>query len=332
MLKNNRSLLFILLGIFLMAVTACGKANDNIVFNPDTGQHPSSWIEKHGDSFLNDASVCYECHGEDLQGGISKVGCFSDSFDGTSCHGALAFHGPGWEDPDLHGSSAKAKPDRFEGFQACRRCHGNNFRGGIIRLSCYTGGCHDLGIPHSPAPWNGVSASRTHTNTHWENGTVCAVCHAGDSSTPAPADTPINCFNNTLCHANVHHNDTWVTGHAGPASSDNTSCSTANCHGTDYRGGAVGIGCYDCHLGGPDASSRIMHPNLWSDPEDQHENYLESRGKNASSCSPSWPGVAQYCHGDGLPKDSGLLAAPPNGSWSKGPTCYDCHGKKWSLP
>jgi hypothetical protein len=169
-------------------------------------------------------------------------------------------------------------------------------------------------------------------DTHWENTDVCAVCHEGESPAPAPAGTPLNCFNNTLCHGNVVHDDAWKTDHAPPATSDNSGCAVDNCHGSDYQGGAVGVGCYDCHLGGQNASDYIMHPNLWNDPEDSHDNYLESRGKNASSCSPSWPGIAQYCHGDGLPNDSNLLLAPPNGSWSKGPTCYSCHDKEWSSP
>jgi hypothetical protein len=331
-MTSHRVILVLILGVFLTMMSGCGDARSGTVFDSETGRHSSSWVENHGDSFLDDPNVCYECHGDDLLGGISEVSCFSKSQDGTACHGEFAFHGPGWDDPDNHGAEAKAKPARFRGFQACRNCHGADFSGGLIRLTCYTASCHDTDIPHSPAPWDGSGGGRTHTNTHWENGFVCAICHQGESLTPATTGTPINCFNNTLCHGNTHHSDDWVTAHAPTARSSNSSCASSNCHGTDYRGGAVGIGCYDCHLGGPDESDRIMHPNLWSDPEERHEDYLESRGKNASSCSPSWPGVAQYCHGDGLPRDSGLLSAPPEGSWSKGPTCYDCHGKKWNSP
>ncbi len=329
----NRALYLFFLGIiFSMVLPGCGDPRSSASFDPVTGKHSSSWVQEHGSRFLSDALICYECHGDALDGGISELGCFSSERDGVACHGSGAFHGPGWGDPDLHGPDAKAIPERYKGFQECRVCHGDDFSGGIMRVSCYTSSCHDLGVPHSPAPWNSVSGGYMHMDTNWQNTDVCAICHLGETSTPAPAGTPVNCFNNTLCHGNVSHDEGWETDHALTARSDNTSCAADSCHGTDYRGGAVGVGCYDCHLGGPNDSDYIMHPNLWMDPEDTHDNYLESRGGNATSCSPSWPGIAQYCHGDGLPDNDTLLTAPPNNSWSKGPTCYDCHDREWSSP
>jgi hypothetical protein len=79
------------------------------------------------------------------------------------------------------------------------------------------------------------------------------------------------------------------------------------------------VSCYHCHLGGPSGGK---HPSGWGNPQENHEEYFESNGKNATACA------QKYCHGTDLKGGS----APPNGSWSKGPSCYTCHGKEWKIP
>lgn len=84
---------------------------------------------------ITDTSICTECHGEDLAGGISLISCFSchDGPDGDSGHpegwpldttDTVAFHGK-------YGS-------RYD--NACRICHGINLTGGI-GPACSI--CHD---------------------------------------------------------------------------------------------------------------------------------------------------------------------------------------------
>jgi hypothetical protein len=287
---------------------------------------PPSTTRTHTDVHGSNANICAQCHAGQSPT-PAPVGTPPDCFNNTLCHGTSAVHITGWNNPDLHGLSAKTAPALDSGFAYCQTCHGTDFSGGGVLVSCYNTNCHGSGAPHSLAPW------LLHTDTHSGNADVCAQCHAGESPTPAPSGTPPDCFNNTLCHGGLRaHPVGWETDHAPVAVSNNTSCGTSACHGTDFEGGAVGMGCFDCHLGGPNPSPFKMHPNLWQDPNRDHRSYLKNLNKNASSCSPSRPGIAQYCHGDGLPNDPTQLSAPPNGSWSPSRTCHDCHGKKWTVP
>jgi len=73
----------------LFAVGACGKVNDEASLINNTGQHSANWVILHGASAAVSTSSCTQCHGADLTGGISKVGCFStsqSSFSGFVCH------------------------------------------------------------------------------------------------------------------------------------------------------------------------------------------------------------------------------------------------------
>ncbi|UCG78099.1 MAG: hypothetical protein JSV21_11165 [Nitrospirota bacterium] len=316
--------------LFFIAIisASCSDGNSNSVFSSDTG-HPNGWTGNHGQGFFNSPDICSECHGTDLLGGISTVSCFSADLNGISCHaGGPPGHPNPFSDPDTHGAVAKAAPGFTSGFAFCSACHGTDFSGGISGISCYT--CHGVSAPHSPQPWRN---GRTHIDTHFDNADSCAECHYNDPINPAPQPGSPGCFNSTLCHAGVH-DTAWTTDHVLTARFDQSSCSTSNCHGTDLTGGLSGISCYRCHLGGPVPGSGIMHPNRWTDPENSHPNYVENRGGNASSCSPTAPSganVAQYCHGTDLLSGS-LRIAPPNGSWSSAPSCFSCHGKEWSVP
>lgn len=90
----------------------------------------------------------------------------------------------------------------------------------------------------------------THTDTNPDNAPVCALCHGGQSPTPAPQGTPPGCFNNTLCHATpAGHPAGWSDpGQHGVTAEQNFSvCKT--CHGPTYNGGSATTTCYLCHNG-----------------------------------------------------------------------------------
>ena len=175
----------------------------------------------HHGVFLSAPSSCYECHGKDLMGGISKVSCFSASRDGITCHaGGPSGHPAGWSNPDVHGKAAKALSAGLRGFAHCQVCHGTDFSGGIAKTTCLnTAGCHGASIfsPHSPSPWRDINTTgaRTHASTDASNAAACAGCHLNGSnssrkpSPAAPAGTPPNCFNNTLCHGVEGHDTGW---------------------------------------------------------------------------------------------------------------------------
>ena len=201
----KRSLIIQLL--FLIALAGCTSSpNSQSVINPDTGKHSADWITVHPDHYIADAAQCKECHGVDLKGGITGVSCFSADFNGVGCHAlGPAGHPANWAVPAQHGTAAKGAPTRIPiaGFSICQLCHGADFLGGSVSISCQS--CH-TSAPH-PTAWLPTSAYK-HNTTDTMNAAVCANCHTGGNNSPLPpppapsVGTPIGCFNNTLCQQN----------------------------------------------------------------------------------------------------------------------------------
>ncbi len=81
--RYNRSLLLLAV---LALLSSCNSMNKESGLDPDTGKHSSTWITDHPAAYQKDQTVCTQCHGSDLKGGISGVSCFSASFAGISCH------------------------------------------------------------------------------------------------------------------------------------------------------------------------------------------------------------------------------------------------------
>ncbi len=158
-MKHVRTYLFIpLLALMLLS---CSKANDKAVsINPVTGKHPAGWTSPgnggmHTARYIAGPSACYQCHGKNLNGGISGVSCFSSVRSGITCHpgGPLAGHPAGWAAPAAHGASAKALLAGQDGIAHCRQCHGSDLSGGSSGKSCLNnaGGPGAGGLaPHSP--------------------------------------------------------------------------------------------------------------------------------------------------------------------------------------
>ena len=268
--------------LFLVA-SACSTGNDRAPnIDPRTGKHPTAWAVanvggNHPSAYLAGPSACFECHGKDLDGGISKVSCFSASRSGIACHpGGPSGHPDGWAAADVHGAAAKAVSSGIRGFAHCQICHGSDFLGGMAKKSCLnTDGCHGAGVlaAHARTPWRDVgnTGARTHASSDVSNAAACAVCHANganSSRTPSPAPpagTAPGCFNNTLCHGMEGHAAGWnapgAHGAAAKAAAGGITISGVNnpvssfgacvsCHGTDYDGGAAGQSCLNtagCH-------------------------------------------------------------------------------------
>ncbi len=139
---------------------------------------------------------------------LLSVGCSQGS--GALINPDTGKHAPQWGTPAVHGAAAKGAASSTTGFSACKECHNTDFSGGISNTTCLnTTGCHGAGInaPHAPAPWRG--GTWTHVNTDQSNAPVCAQCHtngANSSIKPSPFDQGAapGCFNNTLCHAQLH--------------------------------------------------------------------------------------------------------------------------------
>jgi hypothetical protein len=88
---------------------------------------------RHGKIFLENKSTCKTCHGEDLQGGNTKISC-------QSCHSVYP-HSPEFKTTTLHGSQF------LDNRSQCMSCHGSDFSGADTSVSCMN--CHNY--PHDKA-------------------------------------------------------------------------------------------------------------------------------------------------------------------------------------
>lgn len=161
------------------ALSGCGDENSKAVFSP-VGGHPSNWSTGHKASVKADTESCFECHGENLDGGISKVSC-------TACH----LGSPGNVHPLQWGSYAYARHSRYVneyGTSSCANaaCHGTDLTGvpnsGPSCSSCHIGGP----LNQHPAAWGPVNGNynlKLHGQYGDANGlTSCRniVCHGAN--------------------------------------------------------------------------------------------------------------------------------------------------------
>jgi hypothetical protein len=151
---------FFLLLASLAALAACGKANGDAPSVSATGKHPADWVHTHPTDAQAKVNSCTECHGEDLAGGITRVGCFSNpmtTFNGFACHAASPVTTPGCD--SCHGTppNGNTAPNRAN-------AHDTHFQlPEVAALSCPT--CHfgaGFGTPnHAKATASGGIARAT---------------------------------------------------------------------------------------------------------------------------------------------------------------------------
>jgi hypothetical protein len=188
-LEGEKISFLMVIALMGLIVSACGDSNDQSLLNPITGKHPANWNVDHRTAYFSKSDQCQECHGPDLRGGISKVSCFSASFDGFTCHaGGPVSHAIPFTDPALHGSPAKSD------LSNCQQCHGQpgtiNFNGGLSSIACST--CHTPAGAH-PTDWEG-SGTYSHRNSG-NRSVACAICHNVTAATPpGPNPRAPSCF------------------------------------------------------------------------------------------------------------------------------------------
>jgi hypothetical protein len=227
--------------------------------------------------------------------------------------------------PQLHGIAAKAKPSLTttginQGFSMCQSCHGLDFNGGVVGVSCFT--CHNppMHVPHPFDPtvattnWFNITGTDvTHTNTDPTNAPTCALCHTQGANLRTPLLTSYasgqpGCFNSTLCHGGI----------------------TAD-HGFPYPGsvhGPVAIppfsDCLSCHLNTPDNIGN--YPVARGTPPNCRGCHVKASPENGCG----------GCHG--IDDPNALVSGRPNGSTFPDIqgghfivdhtffACTDCHG------
>lgn len=333
----SKTVLFIALAL---SMVACSKRNEKAdTINPVTGKHPSGWAVAgtgglHPARYQAGPSGCLECHGKNLNGGISGVSCFTASRSDINCHpSGPSGHPKGWSAPDAHGASAKAMAAGKDGIAHCQVCHGSDLAGGIAHVSCLNAaGCHGAGVmaPHSLSPWRdfGHTGARSHVSTDASNAAGCAVCHSGGAnstrhpSPAAPAGTAPGCFNNTLCHGVEGHATGWSAAFAhGEAAKSAASGNTGflactQCHGAHYDGGTALQSCLNvvgCH----GATVVAPHPAKPWRSTSGGASHMSTDVSNAGQCA--------VCHTGGANS-----SRVPRAGDKKGLTgCFDntlCHG------
>ena len=172
------------------ALFACGKANDQAPALSSVNKHPDTWLTEHRVAYRQKPDSCRECHGPDLLGGVTKIGCSTNS-----CHSGnhpprdiihpIPFKGT----TDLnkaHGAMAK------KDLTICQACHGKaggagsnprfNLVFGSLSAGCESSGCHNLNMAH-PKPWQTHASSGNQPNS-------CALCHGANFEGSAASGAP----------------------------------------------------------------------------------------------------------------------------------------------
>ncbi len=285
-----------------LPILGCSNPNSATVFNAGTGRHDTAgWLPGQHATVVKQSTVsaCIQCHGPDLDGGISGVSC-------VSCHlgGSTNIHPQSWEPVVLdHGRYAAAN-----GSRECsnRYCHGADL-GGVAQSGPSCSACHlesaagvhssswkTPALDHASYVSTNGTTSCSNLNCHGtglegvdRSGPSCTSCHIGDPAHVHPAIwDPVSRDHAAYAKAN-----------------GTTACSNQYCHGTGLAGIAQsGPSCSSCHLGG---TTRV-HPSEWTSPVLDHKAYAETNG--VLGCSNA------ACHGTTLA-----------GVQGSGPACDSCH-------
>lgn len=186
-------------------------------------------------NYRHSTTNCQLCHDTDLSRVFNGSSCIS-------CHGSYPllhkqntplWQGPGPSSAGQHGSYFRTSSANAE---ECKKCHGNDYRGGV-RIgdkSCYS--CHDS-FPHSSNWYVPNSTTQVHgeyvrINLSGDPTSCGADCHGADfQSGPA-----VSCMNSN-CHPDYPHvQPNWSsgTGHGAAFSSR-------------YNSDSTGVACWNCH-------------------------------------------------------------------------------------
>lgn len=223
---------------------------------------------------------------------VAGWGCSSGvSTSGLSLVNPQGDHPAGW----ISAHPSSARPDGGP----CKLCHGDNLRGGIAGVSCFTAssggqGCHTNGPAFHPASWlDRGGGGGFHGNAFTDNVLIrnlaCTDCHDPDDPAEPPGFICLDCHFNIAGTQRVPTGSAYahgrITGHHGPGIGDDPAVSSvcSNCHETNNRFGYMPQPlCHNCHPPFPVK----FHPAGWDAPG-QH-------GVSAKAV-PSTTGGFPYC-------------------------------------
>lgn len=221
---------------------------------------------------------------------------------------------------DTHPSYAR--PDG----NACTECHGDDLRGGISKVSCFSASrngvvCHPAGPAFHPLDWLNKTGANFHGTAFRDNVTVrnlaCDACH--DPGTPAL----YNCLD---CHFTQDggrippgspYPHGQITGHTTHGPLDTLNAVTAvcvRCHEINNSFGHMAQPfCHNCHSPAPAG----FHPAGWINP-DNHG----AAAKAAPGPSTGFE-ICQNCHGNNFAGSGTAPSCVNNAS---------CHGSGVASP
>jgi len=331
--------------LLLLAVAwGCGSGGSNS-FVDASGKHQAGWYVAnaggaHTAAFGQDANACQQCHGSDYTGGISKVSCFSASFNGMGCHAAILDasnrHAAGW----VVAGTGGAHPAAFlDNSASCRSCHGSNYTGGPSRVSCFSASLNGISChPNGPGGAPHVVPFPAHSASARSNPDFCLTCHR--------VDTSVTTVENTLIPA-------CLSCHISDPTATPTGC--ASCHapppnGTTYpnkagvHGSHSGINlpagellCDECHNGLGGETLDHLNRSRARTASVQANAVVFGTLAKTGGLAPTFTLASQscsntYCHGNGAAMDKPATAVLTP-SWQSpfltgvaANDCTKCHG------
>jgi len=299
-------------------------------FGPTGSKVPSAVSWQHGSNphgqLADQSATCNACHEKERLYGTGPASCHDCHLDASHSSGAS------WLDrnqPGYHGAAA------IQDVDSCQQCHGSDYRGGSIGVSCYS--CH-FGPTGNAVP---SGSSWVHGSTpHGSMSPQVSTCNACHTTSRTYGNGPASCHD---CHLTVNHatGAAWLSSsnsgyHGAAAQQDVDSCQ--QCHGSDYRGGSSGVSCYSCHFG--PTGSQVPSGSSWvhgSTPHGSLSDEIATCNACHTSSRSSGNGPAS-CHDCHLTVNHATGAAWLNSSNSGNhgvaatqniDSCAACHGSDY---
>jgi hypothetical protein len=286
---------------------------------------------------------------------IILVACSDPQNAPTAVNEKVSVHGVGWNAPastNFHGAILAAK--KFDASE-CRQCHGNQYDGGIVEVSCKT--CHKS-FPHPATGW--ITGANSHIAFLKQNAYdlgSCQGCHGQNYGMVKIDNSCLTCHTKqggpeacNTCHGNSGADPTDLKNSAPPRGLNGETSVTSPAVGAhqahlDYYPSASLAGtCQECHAL-PQNFAAATHIDADGKAELLFGALAKfitedgSRVPNAAYNAANNTCAGSYCHGNwGLLKSKsrysfiyaadkieGLNAAP---KWTDAATvaCGTCHG------
>lgn len=164
-------------------------------------------------------------------------------------------HPQGWADkasPAFHAAWLAANGFPLD---RCQSCHGDDYAGGAVGVSCSQASCHSAAPTACTTCHGGQGTPRPATGAHWAHQAFCDTCHQVPAATTASVQQHASGDAGTL----VHFGGLALEGGAQPTwDPDTQKCGSSYCHGAASPAWTSGsqIQCDGCHKAPPASHAR----------------------------------------------------------------------------